>query len=427
MQDIFIKLQKYNLWDKQCPVIQTGFDRNFYLQRIEQYLGNKLIKVFIGQRRVGKSFLLKQTMSLLLKSGVSGKNIFYLNKEIVDFDDIRTYLDLKKVIDIYKREIQPQGKIYFFFDEIQEIEGWQKIVNSLAQDPIDDNEIFISGSNSKLLSGELATYLTGRYIDFEIFPFSYGEYLEFFEAENTKKQFLKYLKTGGLPELFSLETEESKRYYLQSLKDSIILKDIVGRHNVQEEAFLGRILDYIADNIGNIFSVSSLVKFFKSKNYKISFETISNYLKFLQETFLIHEVSRFDIKGKKILESGKKYYMNDLSFRNFVFSTFDTGIGGHLENIVFLELKRRGYKVYIGKIKNLEIDFIVEKGKEKKYFQIAYSVAEKKVAKREFGNLQKIGDNFEKVVLTLDDVVDQEYEGIKHQEIWKFLVTTPNA
>jgi predicted AAA+ superfamily ATPase len=421
MQEIFIKLYKYNLWKGEEQKIETGFAREFYLQKIEQYLGNNLIKVFIGQRRVGKSFLLKQVMKQLVDSGVSGKNIFYLNKEIVDFDDIRTYLDLKKIIDIYKKKIKPKGKVYFFIDEIQEIEKWQKIINSLAQDPVDKSEVFISGSNSKLLSGELATYLTGRYVDFEIFPFSYREYREYFKLENSRKVFLRYLKNGGLPELFDLKTEESKRHYLQALKDSIILKDIVGRHNVQEEVFLSRILDFVADNIGNTFSVASLVKFFKAKNYKVSFDTISNYLGFLQETFLIHEISRFDIKGKKILESSKKYYINDLAFRNFVFSTFDTEIGGHLENIIFLHLKREGYKNYIGKIKNLEVDFIAEKGKEKIYFQVTYSVEEKKVAQREFGNLQKIEDNFEKIVLTLDDVVNTNHQGIKHQEIWKFL------
>ncbi len=423
MEEIFKKLKKYNFWEiDDVEKLEIGFERIFYLKKIEQYLNNNLIKVFVGQRRVGKSFLLMQIIKKLINSGVNSKNIFYLNKEIIDFDEIKTHLDLKKIIDFYKKKIKPKGKIYFLIDEIQEIKNWQKIINSLSQDRNEKCEIFISGSNSNMLSGQLATYLTGRYISFEIFPFSYTEYINFFNKKHSKDSFLEYIKNGGLPEFFNLKSETSRRHYLYSLKDSIILKDIVVRYNIKDIKLLENILDYISDNIGNTFSIHSLVKFFKSKNYKISFDVVSNYLRYLSETFLIYEVSRFDIKGRKILDSGKKYYLNDLSFRNFVFSTFDPGIGGHLENVVYLFLRKQGCKVSIGKIKNLEVDFVVEKDGEKKYIQVAYSISDSEVAKREFGNLEEIDDNYEKIVLTLDDLSFGSKKGIKHQEIWKWLL-----
>jgi len=423
MKEIFKILKKYNLWGhkSQKEIFEVGFERDFYLKKIEQFLGNDLIKVFIGQRRVGKSYLMRQVINKLLDSGVNKKNIFYFNKEIVDFDEVKTHLDLKKIIDIYRKEIKPKGKVYYFFDEIQEIENWEKIVNSLSQDYKYKSEVFVSGSNSKMLSGELATYISGRYIDFEIFPFSYREYRDCFKLKNNKENFLEYLHSGGLPEFFQLKTEESKRYYLQALKNTIILKDIVDRYKIKDIKLLEKILDFISDNIGNVFSSAKITNFLKSKGRKISFDTVSNYLKYLTETFLIHEVERFDLKGKDILDSGKKYYLNDLSFRNFIFSTFDEGVGGHLENLVYLHFRRNGWKIYIGKIDNLEIDFVIEKHGEKKYIQVAHSLIGSKVIKREFGNLEKIQDSYEKIVISLDDKSLGNKEGIKHQLAWIIL------
>jgi len=421
MQEIFEVLKKDNHWFED-PQKRIGFRRDFYLEKIETAMDNQLVKVLVGQRRVGKSFLLRQIIQKLLKSGVQGKNIFYLNKELIDYDEIRDYKDLNKLIKVYLKEIKPKGKVYYFLDEVQEIEKWQKIVNSLAQDHRRSNEVFISGSNSKMLSGELATYLTGRYISFEIFPFSYSEYLEYFKFENTKENLINFIQNTGLPEILSVEDEEFKRNYLQSLKDAILLKDIAGRYQVRHVKMLERIMDYISDNIGNIFSVDKVANFLRTKKYKVSNNTIASYLKYLSETFLVHEVPRYDLKGKEVLDSGKKYYLNDLAFRNFVFSKFDAGLGRHLENTVFLHLRRNGWKVNVGKFDDLEIDFVAEKAGEIKYIQVAYSVADKKVAEREFGNLEKINDDYEKVVLTLDDVSFGNKNGIEHLEIWKWLV-----
>ena len=420
MQEIFEILKKDNYWFKDTQK-RVGFRRDFYLKTIETTMGNKLIKVLVGQRRVGKSFLLRQIIERLLNSDVKGKNIFYLNKELIDYDEVRDYKDLNKLIKIYLKEMKPKGKVYYFLDEVQEIDGWQKIVNSLAQDHRQSNEVFISGSNSKMLSGELATYLTGRYISFEIFPFSYSEYLKYFQLKNTKKNLINFIQNTGLPEILLVEDEEFKRNYLQSLKDAILLKDIAGRYQIRHVKILERIMDYISDNIGNIFSVDKVSNFLRTKKYKISNNTISSYLKYLSETFLIYEIQRYDLKGKNILDSGKKYYLNDLAFRNFIFSKFDAGLGKHLENIVFLSLRRGGWKVNVGKFDNLEIDFVAEKAGEVKYIQVAYSVADEKVAEREFGNLEKIKDDYEKIVLSLDDVSFGNRNGIKHLEIWKWL------
>ena len=420
MQEIFGILKKDNYWFKDTQK-RVGFRRDFYLKKIETTMGNKLIKVLVGQRRVGKSFLLRQIIERLLNSDVKGKNIFYLNKELIDYDEVRDYKDLNKLIKIYLKEMKPKGKVYYFLDEVQEIDGWQKIVNSLAQDHRQSNEVFISGSNSKMLSGELATYLTGRYISFEIFPFSYSEYLKYFQLKNTKKNLINFIQNTGLPEILLVEDEEFKRNYLQSLKDAILLKDIAGRYQIRHVKILERIMDYISDNIGNIFSVDKVSNFLRTKKYKISNNTISSYLKYLSETFLIYEIQRYDLKGKNILDSGKKYYLNDLAFRNFIFSKFDAGLGKHLENIVFLSLRRGGWKVNVGKFDNLEIDFVAEKAGEVKYIQVAYSVADEKVAEREFGNLEKIKDDYEKIVLSLDDVSFGNRNGIKHLEIWKWL------
>ncbi len=423
MEEIFEKLKKYNFWGKknQKEKLEAGFERAFYLKKIEQFLNTDLIKVFIGQRRVGKSYILRQIMKKILKSGVNEKNIFYLNKEIIDFDEIKTHLDLRKIIEIYKKEIKPRGKIYYFFDEIQEIKNWEKIINSLSQNHIEKAEVFISGSNSRMLSGELATYIAGRYVDFEIFPFSYKEYIQYFKLKKTKENFLKYLQNGGLPELFHLKTDEAKMYYLQALKNTIVLKDIVDKYKIQEIKLLEKILDFISDNIGQTFSIAKITNFLKSKGSKTSFDTVSNYLRYLSETFLIHEVERFDLKGKEILESGKKYYLNDLSFRNFIFSTFDKNISGHLENLAYLYFRAHNWKVYVGKIYNLEIDFVIEKGKKREYIQVAHSLNSPKVIKREFGNLEKIKDSYKKTVITLDDKSLGNKNGIEHKLIWEIL------
>jgi len=419
MIETFEKLKKYNYWNDEC--VNVGFLREIYLNRINKYLNNNLIKVVIGQRRTGKSYLLRQIMDQLMQSGVQRENIFYLNKEIVDFDVIKDYSDLKELIDVYKQELDVKGKIYYFFDEIQEIEKWEKIINSISQDYKDEAEVFISGSNSHLLSSELSTFLSGRYIEFEILPFSYVEYCQFLEKESNKESFLKYLSSGGLPELFNLSDDESKRHYVQSLKDTIILKDIVGRRGIKNVVLIDNIFDFLSDNMGNLFSVNSIVKYLNAHNQKTNFETVSNYVKYLEDVFLIHGVNRYDIKGKSFLGGDKKYYLNDLSFHNYLFSTFDYGIGKNLENIIYLHYRSQGWNVHIGKIGNMEVDFIIERQNQKKYIQVTHSLITKKVIDREFGNLEDIKDSYEKIVISMDDKSLGNKEGIKHKLAWKIM------
>lgn len=416
----FEKLKKYNYWDN-AP-ISVGFPREIYLQKIDKYLNSNLVKVVIGQRRTGKSYLLRQVIKKLLKKGVDKKNIFYLNKEMVDFDEIQNYKDLKKLIDIYKKQLKIKGEIYYFFDEIQEIEQWEKIVNSLSQDCKNKAEVFISGSNSHLLSGELSTFLSGRYVEFEILPFSFVEYCQHLQKTKNKESFLEYLSSGGLPELFNLSGEEAKRHYVQSLKDTIILKDIVGRRGIKDVVLIDKIFDFLSDNIGNLFSVNSIVKYLNSCKQKTNFETLSNYVRYLEDVFLIHKVERYDIKGKLILGGEKKYYLNDLSFHNYLFSGFDYGLGKKLENIVYLYYRSQGWNVYVGKIGKKEIDFVIEKQNQKKYIQVTHSLITKKVIDREFKNLEKINDSYEKLVISMDDKSLSNKNGIEHKLAWEIMV-----
>ncbi|MEA1962885.1 MAG: ATP-binding protein [Patescibacteria group bacterium] len=417
MIEIFKKLEKYNYWQKKK--IKIGSVRNVYLSRVEKYFGNKLIKVLVGQRRVGKSYLLRQIIQKLIQKKINPKNIFYLNKELVDFDEIRNYKDLQKLIECYKKRIKPKGKLYILLDEIQEIEQWEKIVNSFSQDYKEEYEIFLTGSNSKLLSGELATYLSGRYVSFEVLPFSFKEYIKYFNIPKDKNSFLEYLKTGGLPELYKLKEEETKIHYLSSLRDAIILKDIVARYKIKDVYLLEKIFKFMTDNIGCLFSINKIAHYLNSQKIKTNFETVSNYINYLQQAFLIYEAECFDMKGKTILSGSKKYYLNDLSFRNYLSSSFDYGLGRHLENIVYLHYRSLGYKIYVGRIGKAEIDFIIEKEKEKKYIQVAYSLSNKKVIEREFGNLEKIRDAYEKTVISMDDVSLGNKNGIKHLQAWE--------
>ena len=422
MKELLNKLKKSNYWHGES--VRTGYVRDVYLTKITKYIGNNLIKVIIGQRRVGKSYVLRQIIHGLIEGGVNPKNIFYLNKEIVDFDSVRDFKDLNTLIELYKKELQVMGKVYYFLDEVQEIHGWEKIVNSLSQDHKTDAEVFISGSNSHLLSGELSTYLSGRYVDFEVLPFSFKEYCGFYSLKPGRDVLIKYLQTGGLPELFHLTDEEVVQHYVQSLKDTIIVKDIIKRRNVKNVPLLNTVFDYLCDNIGNTFSVNSIVKYLYSHNQKTNYDTISDYVTYLGEAFLVYRVDRFDIKGKTILGGEKKYYINDLSFRNYLFSSFDYGIGKHLENMMYLHYRKNGWNVYVGKGRDMEIDFVIERNGEKKYIQVAHSLSSKRVFDREFGNLEKIRDAYPKEVISMDDGIQEgtNKKGIKHIHAWNALM-----
>jgi len=417
MLEYFARLKKYNFWDAELP--DVGLLRQNYLNRINDFIGNNLIKVLVGQRRTGKSYLLRQIILSLISKGVNPKNIFYINKEYTDFDFITNYTELEDLILTYQQELIPEGKIYLFIDEVQRIAGWERLVNSYSQNYTRPYEIFISGSNSQLFSTELTTLLSGRYIQFQILPFSYLEYISIKKAPNTKESFLTYLQSGGLPELFHLPNDETKRHYLSAIKDTVLLHDILQRYNIKDIRLLEDIFSFLVNNASNLISINSIVRYFAGKNRKTNYETVANYISYLQNTFLIHQVDRFSIKGKDILAGTHKYYINDLAFKNYLYSGFEYGFGYLLENIVYLQLINAGYTVYTGYLRNKEIDFVATKGNKTIYIQVAYLLIDKLTIDREYSELASIPDNYEKFVVSLDDMQLPDKNGIKHILAWK--------
>lgn len=311
------------------------------------------------------------------------------------------------------------GKVYIFLDEIQNVDRWEVFVNSYAQDIALDCELFITGSNSKLLSGELATFLSGRYIEFLVLPFNFKEYLELKKYDGDKPRFIEYLQGGGLPETFHLPAGEVKRQYVASLKNTIIMRDIIQRHKVRDVVLLEEIFKFLATNIGNVSSFASIIKYFKNYQKKTNYETVSSYVNFLLETFMFYEVERYNIRGKKVLGGNSKYYVNDLAFKNELFGFQPSDIGYLLENYVFLYLLGKNYKVNVGVFDKYKIDFIAQKKDRIIYIQVAYVLSEEKTVEREFGNLALIEDNYEKYVITMDDIQFSNYKGIKHVQAWR--------
>jgi len=416
MDERMTTLAKYNFWDGNVP--ELGFLRTNYTDNIFNYTGNKLVKVLVGQRRVGKSYLLRQIAKRLIDEGTNPKNIFYINKEFTGFDFIDNYNDLEALLGLYKANLKPEGKKYLFIDEIQNVEGWEHFVNSHSQDFVEPYEIFVSGSNSKMLSGELATLRSGRYVTFEIFPFSFAEYVGITSGEFSKQHYLQYMESGALPELFVLPNEETKRYYIAAIKDTVLLRDIIQRHSIKDPKLLEDIFIYLVNNASNLVSIANIVNFFKSNKRNTTYETVSNYIGFITDTFLAHKVDRYNIKGKETVSGNAKYYINDLSFRNYLYPGFGYGVGYKLENLVFLELRRAGYQVYVGTLGDKEVDFVASKGDRLIYVQCAYLLIDAPTLHREYAPLEAIQDNYEKMVVSLDDLALSSNKGIRHIQAW---------
>ena len=418
MEDYFESLRRFNSWDGN--VLERGYKRVDYLDSIRPFIGNKLVKVLVGQRRTGKSYLLRQIAQSLIESGVHPHQIFYLNKEFIEFDFVKNYQDLRQLIDMYQERLSPKGKIYLFLDEIQNIEAWERLVNSHAQDFTKEYEIFISGSNSKMLSGELATLLSGRYVSFEISPFSYSEFLGFTGEKRCKATYLNYLQSGGLPELFMLPNEETKRHYVASVKDTVLLRDVIQRHAIKDPKLLEDVFIYLVNNASNLLSINNIVNFLKSNGRKTSFETMANYVGYIEDTFLIHRADRYDIRGKDTISGNSKYYANDLSYKNYLFSGYGYGVGHQLENLIYLSLRRLGFSVYVGVLPNKEVDFVAKKSEHTVYVQCAYLLSDESTLKREYGALEGIRDHYPKLLVTLDDIALPQRNGILHVQAWDF-------
>ena len=392
------------------------------MQRIRPFINTDLIKVFTGIRRAGKSVMLELVKNEIKESGIGEENFLCINFE--QFSNSQ-FLDVeslyKKITDFQKNT---KGKIYLFFDEIQEVDGWEKCINSCRIDF--DCDIYITGSNAKLLSGELATYLAGRYVEFVIYPFSFAEFFEMNLIKNPNADkatcFMQFLKTGGMPFLSNFPDDDSaKSQYLIDIYNSVVLKDVVKRNNIRDVDTLERIVAYAFSNIGHIFSATSLSKYFKSENRKISHDTILNYLKFCSDAFLFYKINRYDLEGKKIVTVNEKYYCADHGLREALFGKNIQNIDQVLENIVCLELLRRNYKVYVGKKGDLEIDFIAEKQGKKIYIQVAYLLANDETIKREFSVFNSVKDSYPKFVVSMDDL-DFSQNGIIHKNIKEFLL-----
>lgn len=397
-------------------MIKTYTKRPIYINKIKPYIDKDIIKVIIGQRRVGKSYLLFQIMDEVLKKN-NKANIIYINKELTEFDNIKNYQDL--LSHIKNKEIS-QKKNYIFIDEIQDIEKFEKALRSLKAKG--QYDIYCTGSNANLLSSELATYLSGRYIEIKVFSLSYEEFLTFHKLTESKDSFLKYIKYGGLPYLINLDLNDDVVYgYLKSIYNTILLKDVVARYKIRNVSFLENLVDYLADNTGSLVSAKKISDFLKSQKINISPNIILDYLSFLANAFFVFKVSRSDIQGKKIFEINDKYYFEDLGLRHSIVSYKQIDINKILENLVFLHLQILGYQTTIGQLKNKEIDFVCEKHGQKTYIQVAYLVTPENQA-REFDNLLAIKNNYPKIVISMDEIIDKsEYQGIKHINIRDFL------
>jgi len=417
MEEYFAALEKYNFWSGHVP--ELGFPRNDYTDKIVDYTGNKLVKVLVGQRRAGKSYILRQIAHRLIESEVSPRNIFYINKEFTEFDFLTDYKELEALLKRYKERLKPEGKVWLFIDEIQNISGWEHFVNSHSQDFVESYEIFISGSNSKMLSGELATLLSGRYVEFEIFPFSFLEYTGITKKEPVKQSYIDYMESGALPELFVLPNDETKRNYISAIKDTVLLRDIIQRHNIKDPKLLEDLFVYLINNASNLVSITNIVNYFKSNGKKTTYDTVSNYMGYIEDTFLVHRAERYDIRGKETISGNCKYYINDLSFKNYLYPGFSYGIGYKLENLVYLELRRAGYEVFVGTMRDKEIDFVAKKGDRLIYVQSSYLLADEQTLRREYTPLEAIHDNYEKVVVSLDDVSLPSNNGIRHMQAWR--------
>jgi hypothetical protein len=421
MKRTFEALEKINYWGNKSD-ITLGFIREHYLNEISKASENKLIKVIVGQRRSGKSYIIRQYIQHLISDKkVNPVNIFYLNKELYDFEGIKNASDLDKLINYYKQQLKLKGKVYVFIDEIQNIKDWEKIIVSLAQHTLEDYEIYVTGSNSNLLSGELATLLSGRYIVLEVFPFSFTEYLGIYQLQNNKENFLKYLQSSGLPEIYNIQSHDIHRHYFQSLKDTILLKDIMFRHKIRDYVLLEDLFLFLLHNVGNLISIPSIIKYFKSKQRKADYSTISAYLSYMHDAFILQQCPKFSLKTKELLSGEKKYYVNDLGFRNFLYPQLITDTGSMLENIVFLHLRRQGYELKVGYNKNFEVDFIASKGETKKYIQVTYLLSSEDTIQREFRSLESINDNFPKCLLSMDDIKIKHPKGFEHLHVWEFL------
>ena len=392
--------------------------RDLYLNRISSLIDKDIIKIIVGVRRCGKSYMFNLIIDELLKRGICKENILLINFESAKYRNVSNPRELDLLVRDLTKDMD--GKIYMFFDEIQNVDEWEKSINSFRVDY--DCDIYLTGSNSKLLSGELATHLAGRYMEIKMYPFSFKEYLDYKKTPPNKKAFTDYLIYGGFPFLLSLESEIDKTEYLNDIFNSIFLKDIIERYNIRDAGLLTRIVDFILDNTGKIVSSKSISDYLRTKEkIKVSPKTIYNYLDYLTNACLLCKVQREDLEGKKILSINEKYYCVDQGFNQVRIGRNQVNNSRIMENIVYFELLRRGYEITIGCVGNYEIDFVCKKMGERIYVQVTMELSHEETIEREFRPLLLVKDNYPKYVISTDEF-DMSQDGIKHMNILDFLL-----
>ena len=394
--------------------------REMYLKKLRDSYDSELIKIIVGVRRSGKSVLLTQIMDELIEKGIKEDHIIYINFEDYDYTD---YTEPKKFNEYVKSKIQDKEKYYLFFDEIQNVKDFEKVINSFRATM--NVSIFITGSNSKVLSGDLSTYLVGRYISIKIMPFTFAEYLELQKEKGITKGkeelFLEYMEWGGMPQIYNTTSIQERKMYLRDLYNTAILKDIVERNSIKDVNLLNRVIQFIMENIGGVISANSITKFLRGDNITTSVDTVLNYIEYINNSMIASKASRYNIRGKEVMTLLEKYYLVDLGLLQLKSSPIEKKVGGRLENIVYNELLARGYDVYIGKTDNGEIDFVVDNFGDRFYIQVADYLSSDDVVKREFGAYKNVEDNFPKYVITMDKI-NYNQNGIIHKNIIDWLL-----
>lgn len=394
-------------------------ERKEYMALLEKWRDKKVIKVVTGIRRCGKSSLLRMFREKLLEEGVSESQVLELNFEDLDNEQ---YLDYKVLYAYVKKHLVKGWMNYLFFDEIQMVDNFQKVIDSLFL--LDDVDIYVTGSNAYLLSGEIATLLTGRYVEIKLFPFSFREYLTAQPDDiNLERAYRRYIEDGSFPYILQINHDrEMVREYLLGLYNTIVLKDVVSRRKITDVMMLQSVVRFLADNIGNISVIKRISDTMTSLGRKITSHTVENYVSALIDSYIFYSVSRFDTKGKQLLKTGQKLYLADIGLRNVINGTKGGDLGHILENVVYLELARRGGEIYVGKVGDAEIDFVVIKGEYKEYYQVSLSVRDENTMNRELAPLQAIQDHYPKYLLTMDNDPEVLHDGIRQIYVLDWLV-----
>ncbi len=397
-------------------------NRPMYVDKIMAYTDTPFIKILTGVRRCGKSTILQMIIDKLKEREIAENQIVSMRFDSMEYEDMTS----KEMFSMIKGKLYKDGKTYLFLDEIQEIEGWERVVNSLYSDY--ETDIYVTGSNSRMMSSEISTYLTGRYVSFRIFTLSFSEYLtfkkEYAELQDNKTELSNYLRLGGFPATHLQNYSDNEIYTIvKDIYNSTIFSDIVKRNNIRKVDQLERIVKFAFNNIGKTFSAKSVSDYLKSEHRKIDNETVYNYLEKLEKAYILHRCSRYDMNGKELLKTQKKFYVADSAFKYSVLGYTETSVAAMLENIVYLELLRRGYEVCIGKTNDGEIDFVAAKQNDKMYVQVTREILSEKTEKREYERLLDIHDNYPKYVLTTDDFAGGNYKGIKTMHIADFLLS----